>query len=863
MAKVLRARRISGGSLAGLGAIAAALAAHPAMAQVAPEGQSSTNPAPAHDRAADRAAQANDPGPGNSPNAGQARGVEEIIVTAQFREQNLQDTPLAITAVSAEMLEARSQTNIAQVANQAPSVTLKPQGAAFGPSMGASIRGVGQFDFNPALEPGVGLYVDDVYYATLTGSLFDLLDLDRVEILRGPQGTLAGKNSIGGAIKLYSQRPRGSNSGYVSGAYGSRNRLDLRASGDFGLTETLAARLSGVAKKQEGYVKRLDFGCVNPPGSAANPSDATHAPIPATLGSETDCVLAKEGEVDFQAVRGQLRWQPSDTIDINIIADYTHDDRNQAGGVLLDRSVDGVRVSPNFNGATRRLGPPPGVPAPVDIDPFTPNPPGGGVNPNNIPLDTRFLCGPYCNYASFTSLADGSLPLAQGNGQTKFNGWGVSGQIEWELSDDMQLVSITSYREYVTKFSNDDDFTPLAHSLGFGDLSFWSFSQELRLNGSLLDDALEYTLGGFYMDQRSVYATTQHLRYAGLPPFQGDDPVNADTKALFAHLSWRPIEPLTLTAGVRYTDEHKDYTYTRLDLNGTRDANGNSTLPILGQLDGVTGVYDGAPSDRFDYRLNAQYEITPDISVYGQWSTGFKGGGINPRPFNAEQVKPFNPETLSSYELGFKSDLFDRRMRLNIAAFYSEYEDIQLALNNCTGVLGIVAGVPCALPFNAGDAEVKGVEVETSIRPVPGFIIDGSVSYTDFEYTRLAPNTGLSLSMVSPNTPKWKWSLGTQYEIGLGNAGSLTPRFDAAYQDDIYTNAVNRESNVIEAYTLANARLTWANANKDLEVSAEVTNLFDKYYLLTVFDLTLAGAGIATGQPGRPREWAVSVKKTF
>src|SRR5688572_388780 len=171
--------------------------------------------------------------------AADAPAGDEIVVTAQFRAQNLQDTPLAITAVNAEMLEARSQTNIAQVANNAPSVTLKPQGAAYGPSMGASIRGVGQFDFNPALEPGVGLYVDDVYYATLTGSLFDLLDLDRVEILRGPQGTLAGKNSIGGAVKLYSQRPRGDNTATVSAAYGSRDRVDVRASADLGLTDTL------------------------------------------------------------------------------------------------------------------------------------------------------------------------------------------------------------------------------------------------------------------------------------------------------------------------------------------------------------------------------------------------------------------------------------------------------------------------------------------------------------------------------------------------------------------------------------------------------------------------------------------------
>jgi iron complex outermembrane receptor protein len=174
------------------------------------------------------------------PAANQGSTVEEVVVTAQFREQNLQDTPIAITAVTGEMLQARSQTDISQVANQAPNVTLKPQGAAFGPSLGASIRGIGQYDFNPALEPGVGVYVDDVYYATLTGSIFDLLDLERVEILRGPQGTLAGRNSIGGAVKLYSKRPTGDGSGYASVAFGSRNRMDLRAGADFGLAENLS-----------------------------------------------------------------------------------------------------------------------------------------------------------------------------------------------------------------------------------------------------------------------------------------------------------------------------------------------------------------------------------------------------------------------------------------------------------------------------------------------------------------------------------------------------------------------------------------------------------------------------------------------
>jgi iron complex outermembrane receptor protein len=259
----MHVRAVSAVSRLGL-ATAIAAAGSAAMAQ-APENQSAADPAPAEQQAAAQAGQANQPGPGNSP----VNLSDEIVVTAQFREQNLQDTPIAITAVSGAMLEARSQTSVQDVANQAPSVTLKQQGATYGPSLGASIRGVGQFDFNPAVEPGVGFYVDDVYFATLTGSILDLLDLDRVEVLRGPQGTLSGRNSIGGAVKLFSKRPTGDNSGYVQAAYGIRNRIDLRGSADFNIAEGLDARIAGVAKKQRGYVKRLDFGCLYPAGGPA------------------------------------------------------------------------------------------------------------------------------------------------------------------------------------------------------------------------------------------------------------------------------------------------------------------------------------------------------------------------------------------------------------------------------------------------------------------------------------------------------------------------------------------------------------------------------------------------------------------
>jgi iron complex outermembrane receptor protein len=761
-----------------------------------------------------------------------AADSNEIVVTAQFREQNLQDTPLAITAVNSQMLEARSQTDISQVAAQAPNVTLKPQGSAFGPSLAASIRGIGQYDFNPALEPGVGIYVDDVYYATLTGAIFDLLDVDRVEILRGPQGTLAGKNSIGGAVKIYSKKPTGDGTGYISGTYGSRNRLDLRGSADFTLAPDLFMRLAGVAKRQEGYVDRIDFGCANPPGSPNNP--AVGGVQPESGGG--DCVVAHDGEISYQAARAQLRYNPSDKLDINIIADYTHDDRTAAAGVLLQAD----NANPNVRG-----------------------------NAFNVPYDNRFVCGQYCNYASYFSPAstsgDPNAPFAgyplvetRGDGRSKLNNWGVSGQIDLNLTDDIQLQSITSYRNYTLHFNDDDDYSPLAISNGFGDLTYWGVTQELRLNGAALDDTLHWTLGGFYLDQRSVYATFQDLRYAPIPlQFQGDDPVNADTKAVFGNVSWEFVPNLTANLGLRYSKDHKDYTFSRRNQDGTIN-------PFLGALDGVTGNYDG---DKVDYRANLQYRFSPELMAYAQVSTGFKGGGINPRPFNPDQVQPFGPETLTSYEAGFKSDLFDHVVRFNAAAFYSKYKDVQLTLLSCPQFGG---PGPCALPQNAGDADIKGFELETSIDPHNGLLIDGSLSYLDFDYTSINPlaggptqPAGVQIGMVAPYTPAWKWSLGIQYRFDMGNAGSLTPRFDANYQSEVWSNAVNLPTNHIDGYTVADARLTWRNAKDDLDVALEVTNLFDKYYLLTSFDLTGAGAGLVSGQPGRPREWAVTVKKSF
>ncbi len=279
--------------------------------------------------AASHAALAADAAAGSAA-AADSTPLEEVTVTAQFVKQSLQQTPLAITAISASMLEARSQTSLQDVTAQAPNVILLPGAAGAGDAMRAQIRGVGQTDLDPAVDPGVGVYIDDVYFATLTGSDFALLDLDRMEILRGPQGTLSGMNSLGGSVKLYTQKATGSNDGYVEATAGSLNRLDVRASGDFALVpDTVFLRLSGVARRQNGFLQLYDYACTHP-----NDPYVISGAIP--RGNFThDCKTGTEGGIDYNAVRASLRWLASSNVEVNWVTDATRENSGSTPSTLL------------------------------------------------------------------------------------------------------------------------------------------------------------------------------------------------------------------------------------------------------------------------------------------------------------------------------------------------------------------------------------------------------------------------------------------------------------------------------------------------------------------------------------------------
>jgi len=787
--------------------------------------------------------------------------VEEVVVTAQFREQNLQQTPLSITAVSGQTLEARGQISVVDIANQAPNVTLKPAPGNFGPALQAFIRGVGQYDFSFALEPGVGMYVDDVYFSTLTGSIFDLLDLDRVEVLRGPQGTLAGQNSIGGAVKLYSKKPSGDNGGYLEAKYGSYDRVELRGSADFTVVpDKLFGRIAGVSHHSDGYVDRLDYRCTHPAATGA-PSQVTG----------TSCKLGTEGGKSYNAIRGSLRWVPTDRLEVNLSADYTHDTSESTPLTLLFVGTS-VAGAPH----TALPGTGPGINTVTIAPPFAARLPGGQVNQSlgGIPLGTptgsafishspygawaqdTYTNSPYVTYSNYVSArpVDGSGPWTA-RPISHLKSWGYSGQIDFKISENAALKYIGAYREYDSTWGLDQDGSPVSFAQQENTVEHWQQSHELRLTG-VLAGRVDYTLGGFYFDQKSGY--DGRIELPGFA-FLEHDTIPASTKAVFANFDWKLTEDLRVITGARYTKMEKIFYFGRLGVPGNTYPTGVS--PQVGPLNGTSGRYSG---DRKDFRVAVQYQWTDEIMTFAQVATGFKGGGVNPRPFNLPQELPFGPETLTAYEVGVKADFFDNRLRVNASAFLSKYDEITVTVTNCPIPGSPFAPAPCALPVNAGKADIKGIEVEFVAHPVEGLQLDGSYSTLDFEYTSLsaqAVSSGLTTSMRGPYTPKVRAAFGAQYEISLGDLGTLTPRLDYSRQSGMHTAAISSVYNYMPGYHVLNGRITWRHGD-GWQAALEVQNITDELYYTGIFD-NRGSTRTVLGVPAMPRTYAVALKKSF
>jgi iron complex outermembrane recepter protein len=814
--------------------------------------------------------------------------LQEVTVTAQFRKENVQTTPLAITAVSGADIAARGETSITEIANNAPSVVLGQTSGAFGPSMAAFIRGVGQWDLDPALEPGVGIYVDDVYFGTLTGSLFDLLDLDRVEVLRGPQGTLEGMNSEGGAVKLYSKKADANESMSFDMLGGSRNHVEIRAGTNFAIADNLFMRLSAVGNQQDGYVTRFNFQCKNPSfqATAINTNvtneDGSFPLVPGTYSTlqqfpnqSSNCVLGHEGGTGYVGGRMALRWVASDNLEMNLIGDLTNTNQEHPAETLVYAGPGPLVGNAAALASSSWL---------VGVPTTTP----GFYLPYNQNLVPQILPHSfYATYANFCMPAPavvGAVQVAPGPKWNNFNqqaycvdprqtehNWGASWTTDWQIGNGLTFKNITAFRGYTATWVHDNSVSIWPLDLGAEAMSHHQLSEEARLSGSW-GSLLDWTFGGYYFDEKSVYFGHEDLSYAqlftGLPNllnFYQNDPILAHDAAGFLHTTWHLTPKLDAILGARFTEQEKTYHYVRLSDDGTVGGGGNgATAPVNGLISKYLGR-------RWDWRANLDYHLTDNAMVYGQYSTGFKGGGVDPRPFYAIQAQPFKPEGLNTFELGFKTSWFDNHLHANIDGYFSQYNNIQLTLNNCSQVPAVLAlsqlvgfnfGSPCLMPYNSGSAHQKGIEFDSQAK-FGGLQVDANVSWLNFHYTYVNPGAAVPSSDVTPYTPEWTANAGVQYTLPVGSRGSITARLDGNTRSDIYTAAQNTPYNRTAGYTLYNAHLTWENAKQNWQAIVQVKNLTGKRYYFAQFDLVADGQGTEAANPGAPLELDLEIKHTM
>ncbi len=741
-------------------------------------------------------------------------GIDEIIVTARKREESLQETPISISAFTATDLAQRNLTNLVEVSRFAPNVLMNtaPSSSGAGNNAQIYIRGVGQSDFLFTTDPGVGIYMDGVYLPRTLGGVLDLLDLERVEILRGPQGTLFGKNTIGGAINVISNKPTQDFSGMAEVIVGSYDRLDGRFGINIPLSETWAGRLALSYKSRDGYVDRLDFA----------------------TGEKID-ELGNENAV---TARGSLRWTPSEDTTLDIVFDYTRE-REESPAVSLVQFEPLNGLAPLWNGLV-------------------------GL-PNGSPMTTAFVTG--------------DQPISYGTGPNgndlDVKGIGVTVNHEFPSTT---LKSISSYREMDATFGADNDGSPNQYVSTDQVQTQEQISQEFQLFGTAIDDKFDWLVGVFYMNEKGTDRNDVRL-VSGLydalealpvqlsgspcaPPFVAPgcagNPINPGldldfdiyneiditSYAVFAQLAFQLSDRWNLNGGIRYTDESKDYTLEHLRINA-----GVHIVPLS-----TIGNSWSEPSGK----IGLDFQANDDLMVYGSIARGFKSGGFNGRPTTGSAVESFDPEFVTTFEVGLKSEFANRRVRLNTAAFFMDYTDMQLGSisADASGNLILVIG-------NAAKAEVKGFEVDLTALPSERWLISAGVGYLDAEYIDTGTATDVTTSSTFAKTPKWTGSASLEYALPLsGSFGELRFRGDWSYRSKVYNDIVNTESVSQASFSLLSGRITLYNEKHDFDIVLSGTNLTDESYISGGFStLGSFGAALATYAVGR--EWGLSFRKEF
>lgn len=782
-------------------------------------------------------------------------GVDIITVTAQKREESVQDVPIAITAVTRDALETQQINSIADLSKLAPNVQLDASAPIFSSSqiLTGFIRGIGQNDISSSLEPGIGIYLDGVILARSIGANVDLLDVERIEILKGPQGTLFGRNTIGGAISVVTRAPS-QDFGFVGELTGgSRERLVARATVDIPISETLLTQFSGQIRQQDGYQRIIGF-----PGNAGVTDEDSLNIIPANR-------YDRRGGTDTWSVRGKVQFEPTDSFSVRITGDYSKADEQSGAVSLVATDTNAFAPAPTYAAVYNTcVASPPflfddGGPL-AFLAPIC-GPRGGGV-PGAAGLPG--LAGyNFLNQQQRLTFGDqfitDDIDETYGNGgnTSHVDTWGISGEVNVDIAEGLSLKSITAYREVEAQLAVDLDGSPIMIATTLSALEQQQFSQELQFNFDAVDGRLLGTFGLYYFNEKNENLENAYLS-EGLGQFYGPYTNDNDSYAAYLNSNFELTDSLSITLGGRFTRDEKTFEAGQSDLNLSLLKLGLFTAGQLPNPSDPTRLYPlGVQNDvyeDFSLRIGAEYDITPDIMTYGSFAQGFKSGGYTTRlsiPTPGNVPPRFDPEQATTYEFGLKSLLADGRLQLNAAAFHTDYNNLQVI---------VVRGIS---PFieNAGTAKIDGFELEANFVPVRQVRLTGSLGYLDARYTRLDPSVTFSLDDAFVNTPEWTAYLSADVDVLEALDGTFTLHGDWSYKSEIARDAVNTASLIADDQQVMNASLRWNDNDENLEFEVGALNLTNERYIVTGTQVDAVGATSVTYS--RPREYYATVRVRY
>jgi len=831
----------------------------------------------------------------------QQRELEEVVVTAQKREQDIQNVPIAISAFTTEMLRAKGITDVNYLTNLTPNVNLDASSPFSGDTsvLSASIRGIGQDDFAFNLDPGVGVYLDGVYLARTFGANQNLLDVERVEILKGPQGTLFGRNTIGGAINIVTHIPGSEPRFQAQATVGEFDRTDLGFTADLPITDKLLSSITVSSVYRDGYQDVIPYPADTPWGSMPWIVDPMNAyPRAGYDTSQT------KGGLNQKAVRGKLLWLASDDVEVTLAADYTHQDQPSTPTTVLSVSTTPANIFGFLYNTC--------ISTPKEVldagggaifGPVLHTGEGGVCGPRATGVPelggtggaalggAGYVGGPdggqmlspspriYWDYAA-TDTGDIDKTYANGVSFAKSDAWGLSLTADWEIGEALTLVSITGYRDIEWRVGIDLDGTPESIQEVSDHQEQEQWSQEFQLLGTLFDDRLNYVFGLYYFTEEGFvldFVPFEGLLYV----FDYQNDVDTESYAAFLHADFAVTDRLSVILGGRYTWEDKSFIGGQADLNGFNYKISGCNPPedpaflhldpnippfltcqqILGfPVPGQPLRYFPADEQTQDFSVftptvGVQYQFTPEVMAYAKYSEGFKSGGWTTRlsnPIQDGSFAEFKPEFAETTEIGLKTEFFARQLLVNTAIFYTDYTDIQLNFQEeASPVLR-----------NAGSATLQGIEVEAQAVFAGGFGFTFAGGYIDAEYDEINPLViGITTASAIPKTPEYKINVGPTYDFNLDNGGSVRLAVDYTYTDELWNDSLNTPELFRPSVENWNAAIRYVSPEGQYEFVLGGTNLSDERYLVTGSINDAAGERVGTYS--RPREWYLTVRVNF